>query len=237
MTAAELRDQRHRLQAAVAGTEVMEHEILYITQLLDFMNKLERHPRAAKAIAEDRVVFVGHSLGGVLASLLAISRGTPALVFNSPGYYFALIHICKALETIPGVNANRTAALCGADPGRKYEIYNVYLAEDVIPAVFDYQLGYSCPVPYQMIAATEVDGRNPNDPTHWVARLASYPLLGLFTLRFPEGLSRHHVTPNSPLIRLHLTPTSPPAALTSTASGHSGRFSPSVSLSVSAPPT
>ena len=57
----------------------------YLEQMIEFWQKVTQHNRAKSAAAARRVVFVGHSLGGALASMMAIAVNASAIVFNSPG--------------------------------------------------------------------------------------------------------------------------------------------------------
>jgi len=121
-----------------------------------FMDTVRSHPKFQEA---EEILFVGHSLGGTIASLLAILNNASAVVFNAPGWYFASSWLCEQLrymadadtDEVQQVQEQTLQRMCNMDPAVQYPVFNIFLEEDLLPHTFDYGLGYACPIPYELI--------------------------------------------------------------------------------------
>jgi len=152
------------------------------------MWRIERHPKLKQAT---ETVFVGHSLGGTLAAILAIVNDSPAIVFNAPGWYLGTEWLCtreRGLEqSVDATHKTRLAAevrkLCEMDPSVTYPVFNIFLQEDVLPHTFDYGLGYACPIPYERVQEAFI-----LQPS-LIEDIRKVKLFSLLDINFPAGLA------------------------------------------------
>ena len=98
-----------------------------LTAGVELMTQVRAHPKLKDC---EKTVFIGHSLGGTIAAILATVQSTPtsAIIFNAPGWYLSSDWLCGQMRSIKGGDAYLEAALkrmktriCGMDPAMSYK--------------------------------------------------------------------------------------------------------------------